>query len=132
MSDLNLKGRPRRTAGPSPSPAPVAGVSIYDPIYLGTHQEGHRAEVGLMYRNMLLAGEPGSGKSVALNNIVGHAALCADAELVLIDGKLVELLPWAQLADAFVGNDPQHCLATLLRVQREMETRYQLLAKTAR
>jgi S-DNA-T family DNA segregation ATPase FtsK/SpoIIIE len=132
MSDLNLLGRPRRTAGPSPSLAPVAGLSIYDSIYLGTHQEGHRAEVGLMYRNMLLAGEPGSGKSVALNNIVAHAALCADVELVLIDGKLVELLPWAPIADAFVGNDPQHCLATLMRVQREMENRYDVLAKTGR
>ena len=107
-------------------------LSIYDLVYLGTHQEGRPAQVGLMYRNMLLAGEPGSGKSVALNNIVAHAALCTDVELVLIDGKLVELLPWAPIADHFVGNDPQRCLATLLRVQREMEHRYELLARNGR
>ncbi len=136
------KGRSRRTAGPSPSHAttttsttrhgPVSGLSIYLPIYLGTQQGGAPAEVGLMYRNMLLAGEPGSGKSVALNNIVAHAALCPDVELVLIDGKLVELLPWAPVADTFVGNDPLTCLATLQRVQRIMEARYEDLARSGR
>jgi S-DNA-T family DNA segregation ATPase FtsK/SpoIIIE len=85
-----------------------------------------------MYRNMLLAGEPGSGKSVALNNIVAHAALCPDVELVLIDGKLVELLPWAPIADEFVGNNPAHCLTTLTRAQTEMDRRYGILARTGR
>lgn len=134
MSDLTKQGRSRRKAGPSPSTTtvPISGLSIYDPIYLGTQQEGYRAEVGLMYRNMLLAGEPGSGKSVALNNIVAHAALSNDVELVLIDGKLVELLPWAPIADAFVGNDPAACINTLLDLQAEMEARYDLLARTGR
>jgi hypothetical protein len=74
----------------------VRGLSIYHPAHLGTDQNGHRVTVPLMYSNMLLAGVPGSGKSVALNNIVAHTALCTDAELFLIDGKLVELLPWAR------------------------------------
>src|SRR5438034_5238349 len=119
MSDLRFKGRSRRKAGPTPSHRDRrdSGLSIYQPVHLGTQEGGTPAEVVLMYRNMLLAGEPGSGKSVALNNIVAHAALCPDVELVLVDGKLVELLPWAPIADSFVGNDPLGCLATLQRVQ---------------
>ncbi len=135
VSEAMRKGRSRRTAGPShatTSTGHASGLSIYRPIYLGTQQGGAPAEVGLMYRNMLLAGEPGSGKSVALNNIVAHAALCSDVELVLIDGKLVELLPWAPVADTFVGNDPLTCLATLQRVQRIMEARYEQLARSGR
>ena len=136
MSDLRFKGRSRRKAGPTPThdnrSRNGSGLSIYQPVYLGTQEGGTPAEVILMYRNMLLAGEPGSGKSVALNNIVAHAALCPDVELVLVDGKLVELLPWAPVADAFVGNDPLGCLATLQRVQRTMEDRYEQLARTGR
>ena len=36
---------------------------------------------------MLLGGEPGGGKSNAVNLIVGHGALSADCQLILIDGK---------------------------------------------
>ena len=37
----------------------------------------------------LLVGEPGSGKSVALQLVVAHAALSPDCRLVLVDGKRV-------------------------------------------
>src|SRR5215475_3979635 len=49
---------------------PVAGLSIFDPVFMGTDETGYRAEVVLPYRNLLMGGEPGSGKSVALNNVV--------------------------------------------------------------
>lgn len=108
------------------------GLSIYDPIYLGPDENGVSVSVELMYRNMLIGGEPGGGKSVALNNIVGHAALCADVRLILIDGKLVELLPWARVADEFVGNDPTRCVTVLRGVQAEMNARYEHLARTGK
>ncbi|OJF10402.1 hypothetical protein [Couchioplanes caeruleus] len=34
----------------------------------------------LIYRNILIGGEPGAGKSNLLNTIVRHAALCADVD----------------------------------------------------
>jgi S-DNA-T family DNA segregation ATPase FtsK/SpoIIIE len=85
-----------------------------------------------MYRNVLLGGEPGSGKSVALGNIVAHAALCSDVDLVLIDGKLVELLPFAPIAKEFVGNNISQALKVLRGLQAEMDERYLHLAQTGR
>jgi S-DNA-T family DNA segregation ATPase FtsK/SpoIIIE len=52
---------------------------------------------------MLIGGEPGGGKSVALQLIVAHGALSADCKLILIDGKRVELGLWKECAEHFVG-----------------------------
>ncbi len=45
---------------------PVAPLSIWDPVHLGSDELGRRVEVTLAERNMLIGGEPGGGKSVAL------------------------------------------------------------------
>src|SRR5260370_11777402 len=81
----------------------VASLSIWDPIHLGTDETGKHVYVNLAERNMLIGGEPGSGKSVALQLIVAHAAISADVRLILIDGTRVELGLWAACADRFVG-----------------------------
>jgi S-DNA-T family DNA segregation ATPase FtsK/SpoIIIE len=52
---------------------------------------------------MLIGGEPGGGKSVALQLIVAHGALSPDCRLILIDGKRVELGLWRDCADRFIG-----------------------------
>ncbi|TDO27364.1 S-DNA-T family DNA segregation ATPase FtsK/SpoIIIE [Kribbella sp. VKM Ac-2527] len=121
---------PRRK--PGATPAPKGALSIYDPAYLGLDTRGHAVTVPLMYRNILLGGEPGSGKSVALGNIVSHAALSIDVDLVLIDGKLVELLPYAPIAKQFVGNHITIALRVLRELQAEMDRRYLHLAQTGR
>jgi S-DNA-T family DNA segregation ATPase FtsK/SpoIIIE len=121
---------PRRT--PGATPAPRGSLSIYSPAYLGVDTRGRAVYVPLMYRNILLGGEPGSGKSVALGNIVSHAALCTDVDLVLIDGKLVELLPYAPVTRDFVGNDITKALRVLRDLQAEMDQRYLHLAHTGR
>src|SRR3954452_1882873 len=124
---------PRREPGVTPAlRAPKGALSIYDPIYLGIDTRGKRVRVGLMYRNILLGGEPGSGKSVAQGNIVSHAALCTDVDLILIDGKLVELLPYAPVAKQFVGNDIRKAIQVLKAVQADMDERYLHLARTGR
>ena len=46
-------------------------LSIYEPMHLGIDENGDPVRVTLMYRNLLCAGEPGAGKSSALNIIVG-------------------------------------------------------------
>lgn len=105
-------------------------LSIYDPIYFGVDEYDKPVRVTLAGRNMLIGGEPGGGKSVALNSIVAHAALCLDVELVLIDGKLVELLPWARVADEFVANEPARVIEVLRDLVAEMDRRYLHLART--
>ena len=65
---------------------PVAPLSIWEPVHLGSDELGRRVEVTLAERNMLIGGEPGGGKSVALQLIVAHGALSADCRLILVDG----------------------------------------------
>jgi S-DNA-T family DNA segregation ATPase FtsK/SpoIIIE len=111
---------------------PVAGLSIFDPIFLGTDENGVPVLVDLVYRNILIGGEPGSGKSVALNNLVAHAALSPDVRLWLVDGKQVELGLWREVADDFVGNSIEAALRKLRELQAEMDRRYDLLAAERR
>ena len=53
----------------------MAGLSIFDPIYLGIDENGRPVYLNLVGRNVLVGGEPGSGKSVLVQNVLGHAAL---------------------------------------------------------
>jgi DNA segregation ATPase FtsK/SpoIIIE, S-DNA-T family len=72
----------------------ATGVFPLDPVHLGIDENGEHVHVDLAERNMLLGGEPGGGKSNALNLIVAHGALSADGRLVLVDGKQVEPGQW--------------------------------------
>jgi DNA segregation ATPase FtsK/SpoIIIE, S-DNA-T family len=101
--------------------------SIYQPIPIGIDEDGRRVEIGLMYRNLLIGGEPGSGKSSLLNTIIAHVACCPDTRLWLIDGKQVELGLWRPVADRFVGNNITHAIDCLRELQAEMDARYTLL-----
>jgi S-DNA-T family DNA segregation ATPase FtsK/SpoIIIE len=105
------------------------GLSIWDDVHLGVDERGKDVRVRLVERHLLVGGEPGAAKPVALNLIVAHAALSVDCRLVLIDGKRVELGLWSCCADAFVGPSITEAIETLKRLQSEMDTRYdELLA----
>ncbi len=115
-----------RTKAGRPSPGPL---SIWDPVHLGIDEHGKHVCVGLAERNLAIAGEPGSGKSVALNLIAGHAALSLDCQLVLVDGKRVELGLWRACADTFVGPSITDGIEALRHLQSTMDSRYdELLA----
>jgi S-DNA-T family DNA segregation ATPase FtsK/SpoIIIE len=129
----NWKGFPGRKAGDTPNaPEWTEGLSIFDPVFLGLDETGVPVYVELTYRNLLVGGEPGGGKSVLLNNIVGHAALCPDVQLILIDGKRVELGMWREVADVFVGNAVNDGLTVLEQLQAEMDRRYDWLETQGR
>ncbi len=113
----------RRPGGP----AFPSRTSIYDPIRLGIDENAASVDVTLIYRNMLLAGEPGSGKSGGLNRITAHAALAHDCRLWLMDGKRVELGLWRRAAERFVGPDLDDAIDALGALQTEMDHRYDLL-----
>ena len=61
----------------------------------GSTRTGTRCAIGLPERNLLLGGEPGAGKSAALSLLIAAAALDPAVHLTLLDGKQVELAPWA-------------------------------------
>ena len=102
-------------------------LSIFAAVHVGIDEFGHPVRVPMIYRNMLIGGEPGAGKSALLNAIVAHAALSLDCRLVLLDGKQVELGQWRRCADAFVGPDIKQALSLLLRLQTMMDNRYRFL-----
>jgi S-DNA-T family DNA segregation ATPase FtsK/SpoIIIE len=107
-------------------------MSIFDPLFLGIDEFGHPVYLPLIYRNKLIGGEPGAGKSNLLNTIVGHAALCSDVSLCLLDGKQVELGLWEDCADVFVGPDLDLAILTLQRLQTVMDNRYAYLRSVRR
>lgn len=110
------------TLGPAVPVGPI--LSMFDPIYLGADEFGDPVYVVVVYRNKLIAGEPGGGKSGLVQNITSHCFLAANTRPVLLDPKLVELGMWADLAEEFVGPDIEHAIITLRRVQQVMNNRY--------
>ena len=76
---------------------------------------------------MLIGGEPGGGKSVALQLIVAHGALSADCKLILIDGKRVELGLWADCAERFVGPSIDDAIDVMHGLQQIIDERTDLL-----
>src|SRR6266487_5915947 len=121
-------GRPAGQGGPRMT----APLSIGQPIHLGMHETGRPVYVDLAERMVLVAGEPGGGKSVALTLIVAHAALSPDCRLVLVDGKRVELGAWRACADTFVGPSITDAIGTLKRLQAAMDGRYDELLAAGR
>lgn len=106
---------------------PVAGHSIWRPIHLGSDELGRRVEVTLAERNMLIGGEPGGGKSVALQLIVAHGALSPDCQLILIDGKRVELGLWRDCAERFIGPSIDDAIDTMHWLQGQIDERTEWL-----
>jgi hypothetical protein len=73
--------------------------------------DGNPVNVTLMYRNLLVGDEPGSGKLSLLNTIIAHCPFCPDA-LVLIDGKVVEFGLWREAAQVQVRAHFRGCPVT--------------------
>src|SRR5215472_5197475 len=112
MADLVLPDRP---------------LSIWQPVHLGTDEIGAAVRVTLAERNMLIGGEPGSGKSVALQLVVAHGALSPDCRLVLVDGKRVELGLWRRCGDRFIGPSIDEAIETMHWLQGLIDERTDLL-----
>ena len=112
----------------SRSRVPVGPVlSMFDPVFLGRDEYASPVYVPLIYRNLLVGGEPGGGKSTLLSSIIAHAALATDVRLCLLDGKQVELGLWREVADVFVGPDLSYAISTLRRLQTVLDNRYAYL-----
>jgi S-DNA-T family DNA segregation ATPase FtsK/SpoIIIE len=76
---------------------------------------------------MLIGGEPGGGKSVALQLIVAHGALSADCRLILVDGKRVELGLWRDCAERFIGPSIDDAIDTMHWLQGQIDERTEWL-----
>src|SRR5215470_17031813 len=106
---------------------PAAPLSIWHPVHLGTDEMGRPVRVTLAERNMLIGGEPGGGKSVALQLITAHGALSPDCELILVDGKRVELGLWRDCATRFIGPSLDDAIGTFKWLQTKIDERTEWL-----
>ena len=121
---------PLAVAGAIPWPYQrAARLSLWQPIPVGVNEDGEWVTVSLFERNVLIGGEPGAGKSVALSLLVATAALDPDAILVTLDGKLVELACWGGVAARTVGVDTADAIGVLTALRAELDER--LLALVA-
>ncbi|MEU4327739.1 FtsK/SpoIIIE domain-containing protein [Nonomuraea dietziae] len=120
------------TTEPLPAAVPVGSLSIWDPIHLGTDENGASVHVRLAERNMFIGGEPGAGKSAALQLVVAHAAMSLDCHLILVDGKRVELGLWRDCAERFIGPSVDEAIDTLKWLQSEIDKRTDWLLSVAK
>src|SRR5690242_7471870 len=120
-----------RTRLPAAPPAPL---SMFDPVYVADDETGRPACLDFSDQvGIILAGEPGAGKSVGLANIVAHGALSwADCRLTLIDGALVELGIWRPCADDSIAPNTNHAISVIERQQQATTDCCEMLLDTAR
>lgn len=102
-------------------------TDLWKPVPVGLDENGNEVTISLPGHNLLIGGEPGAGKSVALAQLVAAAALDPRAKLWLLDGKVVELAAWAPVATASAGVEISEAIDILATVQAEMEARYKEL-----
>jgi DNA translocase FtsK/SpoIIIE-like protein len=91
--------------------------SLWVPVPVGVDEDGQWVHIALPERNVLLGGEPGSGKSAAMALLLAAAALDPSVKLILLDGKLVELACWAGVAERSIGPDLAEAVAVLVARQ---------------
>ena len=114
------------------SEADAARASLWQPIPVGVGEDGQAVTVLLPERNLLLGGEPGAGKSVALSLLVATAALDSECKLWLLDGKLVELATWSRCAEGSAGVSVSEAIEVLRILQEEMGQRYGQLLRSGK
>lgn len=102
-------------------------TSLWYPVPVGVDEDGNTVTITLPEHNLLVGGEPGSGKSVAVSQLVAATALDPTSRLYLLDGKLVELAAWRNAADGFAGTNIDQAITLLRTIQEEMDGRYQQL-----
>jgi S-DNA-T family DNA segregation ATPase FtsK/SpoIIIE len=121
-------------AGPIPWPASIAGsvLSAASSVELGLFEDGTPVLLRLLYRNTLVGGVIGSGKSGVLNVILAALAACPDVLLWGIDLKGgMELRPWAACLGR-LATDPAEAVALLADALAEVRRRADLQAAQGR
>ena len=110
----------------------AARLSLWAPVPIGRDDNGEQVALSLPDRHVLIGGEPGAGKSVGLSMLVATAALDPTVELYLLDGKWVELAPWAGCAARLVGPNLDEAAEVLAELRGGMDERYLALLANRR
>lgn len=84
-------------------PSDNAARSVWDGIALGPTEDGPNLNLDLYGRNVFIAGEPNSGKTVAGRNIVCNFALDPKSEILIGDAKGLDFTLWESFCTAYAG-----------------------------
>jgi len=103
-------------------------LTLWDPVPIGIDEQGLEITVSLDTRHaaLLIGGEPGAGKSVAISLFAATGTLDPECRMWLIDGKRVELAAWAPFA-AGIAHTPKEASAILRALRTVMDDRYREL-----
>ena len=105
------------------------------PLILGKSIDGEMIVADLAKMpHLLIAGSTGSGKSVAVNTLIGsliYKFLPTELRLLMIDPKMVELTPYDGIPHLIrpVVNNPSDAAGVLLGAVAHMERRYKMMSK---
>lgn len=98
---------------------------------LGNLAEGTPKTLRLLWRNLLVGGIMGSGKTVAMCLVVAHALLSGDTDVWILDGKSgIGFGAWRRVAAGFATetDDPRAVLGIMGHLTHELERRLAWLA----
>jgi hypothetical protein len=115
---------------PWPGLQPDSKPTVWDPVRVGTTEEGEPLTARLVGNQILVGGVTGGGKSVYLRALLGTAALDPAARLWLFDAKFVELAPWAPAAQMLVGPDGARAVQVLEHLRGIADQRQQEIVAT--
>jgi DNA segregation ATPase FtsK/SpoIIIE-like protein len=107
-------------------------VSLWDPVPVAVDDMGDPVTLRLPGRNVLVGGEPESGKSAALSVVLAAAALDPWVRIRGMDAKRLELALWRPVMERVVANDIDDGIDLLEGLISEMDERYELLEDTGR
>jgi len=102
--------------------------SLWGPLPIGVSEFGREVCLVLPERNLVVGGEPGSGKSNLLQLVCAAAALDPGSQLSCLDPKLVELGRWREHCAGFADADLAAAIDVLAAVHAEMTDRKVALA----
>lgn len=107
-----------------PTPTPLlqqVSTDLFDPISIGFDSRGKERFITLVERNLLVAGEPGGGKSNALSIAVAAACMDRNVTVFLLDGKSVEFPIWERCAERVVKGQNDEAFKAAIEMLRELQ-----------
>lgn len=127
---LEVHVRRGAVALPGRVDAPPVPSRVTDGVPFGVTADGRTVSIPVFESHVLVAGLPGSGKSVGLRGAMELAVFALDAELWAVDLKRgVELAPWASGISRFAAT-PDETTVLLAALETTMNARLDALRGT--